>query len=369
VYTEELPEPPKLDVLFISHLHRDHVNGVDNLLGKVRVEMVVLPYLSKTERLALLAASLEEGPPPSASFVQLLSNPPRWFADRGVNKVVLVKRGKGPPKMGESLEPRAPLQTEDMRLELKKSSPPKEQPPDIQTLDGRSVGVVSVLDTDPMRVMTSVGELNWMFLTFVHPEDAKFRRFLMCIKKSFGDMPAEEKWLVGVVQDSEMRRRLRSCYNRIRNDLNLTSLSLYSGPVTLTPHFRTKVWCQPGQPWVRGCTNACRLPQNDRCAWLGTGDSNLFRERRRSEFMRHFKPVSNYIYSLALPHHGSKRNYDPQLLDLGPRVCIVSAGTHYRYGHPDPEVVHSVLDAERVLVRVDQDLNSVWHEEVSLSVA
>lgn len=39
---------PKIDYLFISHFHRDHINGVRYLLANVKVEHIVIPQLENT---------------------------------------------------------------------------------------------------------------------------------------------------------------------------------------------------------------------------------------------------------------------------------------------------------------------------------
>lgn len=51
-FAERVPEDGSrnnekwINLLFISHFHEDHFNGVKQLLGNVRVERIVLPYLS-----------------------------------------------------------------------------------------------------------------------------------------------------------------------------------------------------------------------------------------------------------------------------------------------------------------------------------
>ena len=36
-----------IDALFVSHLHEDHVNGIDHLLGSINVTTVFIPYVSE----------------------------------------------------------------------------------------------------------------------------------------------------------------------------------------------------------------------------------------------------------------------------------------------------------------------------------
>ena len=372
-YIATLPEsqskPRTLDVLFVSHLHNDHVNGIDKLLSEVRVETVVLPYLSDAERLVLLAKSLE-GPFVSASFVQLLSNPPRWFGDHGVKRIILIKGDKRHSlKIPSLLEPIFP---QDAKIRIKKlhlEDRMFKNAKATKVSDGSKIKVLIMSHSNPLKIMADdVFMLNWSFITFVHPEDTKIKSFRKAVKKSFGKFPPPQKWLVNIVQDSKMRLRLLSCYEKIRRNHNLISLSLYSGPIILSPNFHTQVWYEPNTSWIMNPHKALEQPENRRCAWLGTGDSNLRARSRRSQFMRHFEPVSDFVDSLALPHHGSNKNFDPEILNLGAHICVIASGINNQYGHPSPEVVQSILVKRCILVRVNQDPNSWWREEVTLSV-
>jgi competence protein ComEC len=59
---------------------------------------------------------------------------------------------------------------------------------------------------------------------------------------------------------------------------------------------------------------------------------------------------------LKVPHHGSKSSSSPGFLAaLGPRLAIVSAGYHNRFGHPHPAVVDRIRAAGIRLYRTDRD--------------
>ncbi len=53
---------------------------------------------------------------------------------------------------------------------------------------------------------------------------------------------------------------------------------------------------------------------------------------------------------LKVGHHGSRTSSTPRFIDaVRPALCIVSAGTHNRYGHPHPEVYARLARVGRVL--------------------
>ncbi|MGD0597983.1 MAG: hypothetical protein ABSA64_10760 [Sedimentisphaerales bacterium] len=350
-----------LDVLFLSHLHEDHVNGLDALLGEIQVDTVVIPYLLPIERLAVLASTLYEYPL-SASYVHLVSDPLRWFEDRGVKRIIQVKRGKGStPKLPEFATPEMPLSSETLRIDFKKI-------PSNETYysKGNSTEIMMMPHTIPLQIIADQIPINWTFLTFVHPIDKRVYKFKKAVISSFGAIPNDNKWLVNIVHDPTMRKKLYSCYSKTWPDLNVTSLSMYSGPFTLTPCFHTIKWYKFGLPQINEYPFVTSMHDNNRCAWLGTGDSDLFTDSRRYEFLKYFGPLANLVHTLALPHHGSKNNFHQELLDIGSPNCVISTG--YMYGHPSQEVIRAVLHRNRHLVVVDQNPISMWQEEVALSV-
>ncbi|EGR4295930.1 hypothetical protein DDN98_19500, partial [Vibrio cholerae] len=50
----------RVNVLFISHFHRDHVNGLQSLLSRCNVDYVVIPYLQDFSRIELLINSYSD---------------------------------------------------------------------------------------------------------------------------------------------------------------------------------------------------------------------------------------------------------------------------------------------------------------------
>ena len=49
----------KLNLLIISHLHIDHISGLDTLLNRVKVDKVILPYFLPLERLIISLRNLK----------------------------------------------------------------------------------------------------------------------------------------------------------------------------------------------------------------------------------------------------------------------------------------------------------------------
>ncbi|MGE6577672.1 hypothetical protein ACQKFM_22490 [Paenibacillus xylanexedens] len=84
----------KIDLLIISHFHEEHINGIELLLSKFKVDSVVLPYISNVERAFSLAK-------PSYSktryTLEMLIDPGHFFLseERQVRRDILIGPGSG----------------------------------------------------------------------------------------------------------------------------------------------------------------------------------------------------------------------------------------------------------------------------------
>jgi len=81
---------PVLDDLYISHLHEDHVNGLDQLLRKVQPYTVFIPEVNVVARVANLIAAAS-ATAPSNELIEMVLDPPVWFEQRGVFRIVEVQ--------------------------------------------------------------------------------------------------------------------------------------------------------------------------------------------------------------------------------------------------------------------------------------
>jgi hypothetical protein len=75
-----------IDLLIISHLHKDHTSGIPHLLKRTKVGTVILPYLTPIERLIVAL----ETPQASEEYYSFLADPVEYLLGRGVKKVILI---------------------------------------------------------------------------------------------------------------------------------------------------------------------------------------------------------------------------------------------------------------------------------------
>ena len=83
----------RLDLLIVSHMHDDHVNGLEYLLNNVEVDTVVMPYTDSVIRLLARAESSSE-----EEFLRTFyMDPIGWFSSKGVHRILLI----GSPPEGD----------------------------------------------------------------------------------------------------------------------------------------------------------------------------------------------------------------------------------------------------------------------------
>jgi len=362
-YCSDLVDGDRLDVLFISHLDSDHVNGLDALLTRVNANTVVLPYLDPFERILLVASALSTDSL-NGLLLSFATDPVRWLEDRGVNSVVFIT---GNERDNEEItfpnrdyirfdqlrdyaseEPRLELDLDAARLAATTSV-------DIADDSNSTIEHLRVPHTTPLGLLYGPCLVNWAFITFTHPEIDNIKKFKKLIRKLFPLSGVNDahwtldnsRWLINVIQNQSLRDKLKSCYNHIRKNHNLISLSLYSGPAFSDDHkFYTSISS-------RGfLTSNC----DKRCAWLGTGDSNMSVRKRVQALINHYRNVLHNVLTVTAPHHGSRHNIDRNgyFIGLIGSYYVSSAAAESRHGHPHAEVVNMIHSAGKVLFNVTE---------------
>jgi hypothetical protein len=381
--------PEVVGALFVSHLDNDHVCGLDQLLAKVKVETVFLPYLTPAERLMVIARGLA-GDDVSGNLVLCAGDPARWFLDRGVDQVVFVDgddRPDGPTPILPPDPPTVPADPEGVEKILLGDDVFSNQVAD--PLVAAQGEVYRIPHTLPIVLRTNMGVLlNWMFLTFVHPEGERVQAFRTRLRAAFPDLPIDRLTsqafapsVQEILASSGTRRVFADCYGAIRGDRNLTSMSLYSGPIPSkgsaysvhsvragdrTEFEKALTSLDPGRDLYGGFIKGGSSSNSLECGLIATGDAGLGSARRRKAFLRHYERVSPLTAVLVLPHHGSAHNFDEELLLPNLRFAVASAGTSNPYHHPHDDVVDAVRAGRRHFHKVTEEPGSIFFEKIRI---
>lgn len=365
-----------IDSLFISHLHDDHVNGIDRLLSAVKVNRVYLPYVDEVSGvLDLVEADLRGAL--SASLIEATMNPRSWFGRRGVSHVVrvLASPGDGPPvDDGDAGDPDVPA---DHRSEAASARH------DVEGASALRPGVRASLEEmrsgETLRVNDAVPSVDWILVPHVDPASADRRQgFRKELRVACGLGPYERLTagrLADALRNKANRRKLQACYEQIiaggsRHNHNRVSMSLYSGPADLGSA-RSRVYTVLRRTAESAFCSNILLPvrfwpsERHAVGWIGTGDATLHKSEVRAAWKRSYSRVGKHVGTLLLPHHGSALNFHSELLDFPElELCVASAGEPSAHGHPSVAVVHEVANNGKEMLCVSQRPVSGLREEI-----
>lgn len=284
----------QIDLLFISHFHRDHISGLDKLLSGISVVKTVIPMLS--EQMVTLAR---------------------------VQNLLQYKK--------------AALATDDIINALYLSDDTLERfgeviiiKPDYSDLSEE--GQWSVLERRKhVRSGSSIDgfESLWEYVPFnaVSIPNQRAIDFIEGLKHIPGALDDGCKLNVSKIIRG-CRTKVKELYGRVMKgaDENLYTMTVES---------------RPSESLAMGSDP--NVVREARCLYTGDFDSV-----GNGSLWNRFTTVYDYpgIGTVQIPHHGSRHNWRQEFLNGDPRRFFISVGTTNTYHHPDFWVVKDVCDAK-----------------------
>ena len=369
-----------IDLVVLSHVDWDHVNGLQRLLnGNIVVGRIMLPLLTPLERLVALARSTTavrgpDGPGggsgprlPGPFELGLVTDPVATIASVAAGaEVVFVTRESEPLERPsrwylELDDQFSPLLAKtgfdhDIGMGLVGTGLRRKDSHAEPALVSHGNGIV-IGETLRSRGL----EASWLLSPYLPRRIVEAEeRFLHSLaelldftaEKLRRMVEAEDRyWLTRLA--TEERPRLRRAYAAVAGGVNPTSLCLYSGPL---PGADVTDWVEANDPMAShgGGPRArvqrfldrrprASLPETERAGILFTGDAELSSSPAIDELWRHYADLAEGVGVVHLPHHGSKYNFNPELLDRfrNARVVLASAPEQSRH-HPAAETLDGV---------------------------
>ena len=299
-----------IDILFISHFHTDHINGLDYLLQNYDVKKVVIPAIAPLTVIdaicynSLIGADVDV----LVDFFQRCSE-------------------------GDLKDRVCQINIADERYSICDDSP---------EIDSDSLqGTIST----PHKI--TIGNLLWLYVPFYRVDSVKQNRLISQLSGSFPTVFAN-----GTISFDALREEIKSkgvkpfkdVYESVFNGQhNSYSLTLYSG-------VNQKKQCH--------CN--CTLKHQDRYAGedvknaqycnvncLYMGDYEALNSGL-TDLKNFYSSVWKYIGVLQVPHHGSEHNSDNDLYGDKKRLCVISCDSHDKYDHPDPDVLSAIRSSASI---------------------
>lgn len=338
----------QIDMLFISHLDKDHVCGIDHLIGmkKTKVRSVYLPYMLPSERLLLACRAIGTT---DEFYFELIADPVSYFIERGADRVVLIN-GTSPDDMNDSPNPFEGNPGDNISFD-DENMPEQETinlQEDSELRDLVSKHDPSLVGTKKVLFRNCKGEVLipriWVFRLLAVSARKDLTTFINCVNTKFKlRQTLDQKKVRDILTDPAKRALLKDCYKKAYGHLNNTSLMVFHGPI-----FNSKIILATGIQVHRNLASSTEFHwtyySNNDTLWgtMLTGDIDF--KWVWNDFVSHF---ANYIprtTNILIPHHGSIRNWDKRILNTAQatKTWYVSAGIGNSHRHPDLQVILDV---------------------------
>ncbi len=331
-----LPADTVIDVLFLSHFHADHINGIDELKKQFTIRTVVLPKLTDEARILV---KLENYLKYGGFSTSLIDNPEQYFGSHTL--VILVE------PVGDTAD--APNAT----VAEGNNGPfvdidPEEEPsfsPDARI--SRQAASASVPSGTVLRFRTTSAPF-WEYIPFNYEYLTRGAAFVSMLANL--GIPLHS--LATIADVIAQKSALTKAYEKLKGGLNQNSLVVYSGAIGPS----RKLFHQSP---VYGFYYPFSLESpGEGCLYLG--DIDLSVGRVVADIKARLQARWPRIYSIQVPHHGAIGNFDAAVFNRGAQA-IISFGTTNKYGHPSAHVVSQLYRVPTTPVYITERLETGFY--------
>lgn len=292
------PKNHSIDILFISHFHADHINGIEILSKHCKIKKVVLPLIDDTAKILLKVTNLIDS---NFSDTSLIDSPEDFFG--GDIPIIRIEPNEiNPNNDGIGLN----------------------NPTDISKI-GRSVNSPSGTVFAPLL------GIDWFFIPFNYKHDERKNQFVNALA-TYGLTLTD---IDTINKINRNKSNIIKAYNDVDGDLNKNSMILFSGKnaddnIQCFGHYR-RFYFHPHY----------HLSFQSACLYMG--DIDLNEPNIVADINAKLKQLLPFIGTLQVPHHGSVHNFARSILQTQIRCAIFSYGTTNTYGHPSDRVIGDII--------------------------
>lgn len=292
------PKGHSIDILFISHFHADHINGIETLAKHCQIKKVVMPLIDEAAKALVKITNLIES---DFSDTRLIDSPEDFFgADISVIRIEPTEIN--PNSEGISLN----------------------NPTDISKIGNSSTNSSGT-------VFIPFISIDWFFIPFNYEQDDRKKKFEDALKE-YGLTLAD---IDTINKINNHKYDIINAYNIVDGDLNKNSMILFSGK-----HADDNIQCF--EHYHRFYFHShFHLGLQSGCLYMG--DIDLNEQNIVADIIAKLRQMLPYIGTLQVPHHGSILNFTKSILQKEIGCAIFSYGTTNKYGHPSDRVIGDII--------------------------
>jgi len=292
------PRNHSIDILFISHFHADHINGIEILAKHCRIKKVVLPVIDDETKVLLKVTNLLDN---NFTDTGIIDNPEDFFG--GDIPIIRIEPTEINPN------------TDGISL-------------------NDSTGISKIVNSSTNTsgtVFSPLAGVDWLFIPFNYKHDERKKQFEDALK-IYGLTLADIDTISKIKKNKD---DVVNAYKSVDGDLNKNSMILYSGMksddyVHCFNHFHHFYFHRH-----------FHLDLQSGCLYMG--DIDLNEPNIVSDINAKLRQLLPFIGTLQVPHHGSVHNFTTTILQPNIFCAIFSFGTNNTYGHPSDRVISDVI--------------------------
>ena len=322
-----------IEAIFISHLDKDHMNGVEDLLTKCKVKRICFPLITEEMKQTLKIKIMIE---------EIIGNSYSKFIREFIeDPEAAIKKIK-----------------EDMEIELIEILPSDEQ--NIVEENNKKIDKEETKNQKIKRVKKNSGEdiakeikdlkYEWELIPYNFKQETRIIEFEENLEKEFGKKISlkeiEEIWKKN---EDNSRKKIKKAYKSLKGGINNNSMTLFSGVREVGAQI------QYNSSYVKvGC--------------LYTGDYEAKEEDKWKTLKQAYEGYWEWIGMIQVPHHGSSENCNDNLISKN-AVYFLSAGKKNKYGHPSKDVVDNITlkyGNNLYIVTEDKGVEVVLNNEIEI---
>lgn len=299
---EVFTENEKVDILFISHFHNDHINGVDFLIEYCDVKKVVLPFLHDNMKIQFIIENTKNRSY-NQFIVNAIINPQDTFKEQ---ELVFVE----------------PF-----------------------SINPNSTNINQYINSN--KIISNYID-QWIYI----PYNIYFDKFALQLEVALKSQSIDINNISDKIKTDKYN--ILNIYKSIikESSFNTNSLIVYSG---LSKDIDLKLQN------ITFVNSEVITSNKVGCLYLGDAELKVDEEMKKVKYL--FTNYWDDISVVQIPHHGSYKNYHTELSWSG-SISVISTG--FRYSHPSQKVVEKIKSQDSICAIVSYDKSTQVIQQIPL---